>query len=116
MRNTGLKFICDTVSLRVENTKTLFTKPYALNPVVKMPIAHGDGNYFADEETLNRLEGEGQVLFRYDPVNPNGSQRNIAGIMNEKGNVMGMMPHPERCSEAVLGNEGGRKLFESLIS
>ena len=81
-----------------------------------MPIAHGDGNYFADEETLNRLEGEGQVLFRYDPVNPNGSQRNIAGIMNEKGNVMGMMPHPERCSEAVLGNEGGRKLFESLIS
>jgi phosphoribosylformylglycinamidine synthase len=115
MRNAGLKFICDTVSLRVENTNTLFTKPYALNPVVKMPIAHGDGNYFADEETLNRLEGEGQVLFRYDPVNPNGSQRNIAGIMSEKGNVMGMMPHPERCSEAALGNENGKKLFESLI-
>lgn len=116
MRNAGLKFICDTVSLRVLNNKTLFTRHYPLDTVVHMPIAHGDGNYFADEETLNRLEGEGQVLFRYAPVNPNGSQRNIAGIMNEKGNVMGMMPHPERCSEGALGNEDGRKLFESLIS
>lgn len=123
MRNENLKFICETVSLRVENTDSRFTKAFALNPgpstpnpVVRMPIAHGEGNYFADEETLNRLEREGQVVFRYDPVNPNGSRRNIAGIINEGGNVLGMMPHPERCSEAILGNEDGRKIFESLIS
>lgn len=116
MRNAGLKFICDTVSLRIENNKTPFTKRYTLYAPVRLPIAHGDGNYFADEETLNRLEGEGQIVFRYDPVNPNGSQRNIAGIVNAKGNVLGMMPHPERCSEAALGNEDGRKVFESLIS
>ncbi len=116
MRNAGLKFICDTVSLRVKNNGTAFTKRYPLSAAVKMPIAHGDGNYFADEETLKRLEGEGRVVFRYDPINPNGSQRNIAGIINTKGNVLGMMPHPERCSETALGNEDGRKLFESLIS
>jgi phosphoribosylformylglycinamidine synthase len=116
MRNAGLKFICDTVSLRIENNKTHFTKRYTLYDPIRLPIAHGDGNYFADDETLNRLEGEGQIVFRYDPVNPNGSQRNIAGIVNEKGNVMGMMPHPERCSERALGNEEGRKVFESLIS
>lgn len=105
MRNKNLKFICETVSLQVEKT----------HQVIRMPIAHGDGNYFADEETLNRLEGEGQVLLRYHPVNPNGSQRNIAGIRNAKGNVMGMMPHPERCAEAALGNEDGKKIFESLL-
>jgi phosphoribosylformylglycinamidine synthase len=115
MRNAGLKFVCDTVSLKVENTMTRFTKLYAKSPVVRMPIAHGDGNYFADKETLNRLEGEGQVLFRYNMGNPNGSQRDIAGIMNERGNVLGLMPHPERCAEAALGNEDGKKLFESLI-
>ncbi len=115
MRNAGLKFICETVSLKVENADTRFTKAFALNTVVKIPIAHGDGNYFADKETLDRLEGEGQVVFRYDPINPNGSQRNIAGIINAKGNVLGLMPHPERCSEAILGNEDGRKLFESMI-
>lgn len=123
MRNQNIKFICETVSLRVENTETPFTKKYSfpltpcpLPPVVRMPIAHGEGNYFADPETLERLEGEGRVVFRYHPINPNGSQRDIAGIVNEKGNVLGMMPHPERCSEGILGNEDGRKVFESLIS
>lgn len=115
MRNVGLKFVCEMVSLRVENTRTLFTKPYTLNPVVRMPIAHGEGNFVADEETLDRLEDEGRVVFRYEPVNPNGSRRNIAGIMNREGNVLGMMPHPERCSETALGNEDGRKVFESII-
>lgn len=145
MRNASLKFICETVSLKVENTDTLFTKRYAPSPlppsapsvplghlprqagkfpsrgggwgrvIVRMPIAHGDGNYFADEETLNRLEGEGQVVFRYHPENPNGSQRSIAGIVNQAGNVFGMMPHPERCSDPIFGNEDGRKLFESII-
>ena len=114
MRNQGLKFICENTALKVVNNDSLFTKDYAPNTVVHMPIAHGDGNYFADEATLNRLEGEGQVLFRYES-NPNGSQRNIAGIRNAKGNVMGMMPHPERCAEGILGNEDGKKIFESLI-
>lgn len=116
MRNRDLKFICETVSLRVANHLTAFTKKYVKNARIRLPIAHGEGNYFADEETLKRLEGEGRVVFRYDPVNPNGSQKNIAGIINERGNVLGMMPHPERCSEGILGNEDGRKLFESLIS
>lgn len=115
MRNAGLKFVCETVSLRVENTRTLFTKLYALNPVVRMPIAHGEGSFVADEETLDRLEDEGRVIFRYEPINPNGSRRNIAGIMNREGNVLGMMPHPERCSEEALGGEDGRKVFESII-
>lgn len=116
MRNRDLKFICETVSLSVANHQTLFTKQYSRNDRIRIPIAHGDGNYFADEETLNRLEGEGRVAFRYDGVNPNGSQRNIAGILNENGNVLGMMPHPERCSEKILGNEDGRKVFESILS
>ncbi|MBI2981464.1 MAG: phosphoribosylformylglycinamidine synthase subunit PurQ [Deltaproteobacteria bacterium] len=127
MRNANLQFICETVSLRVENFETRFTSAYSRGGVtppvhvrtppvhVRMPIAHGDGNYFADKETLKRLEGQGQVVFRYDPVNPNGAARNIAGIINPGGNVLGMMPHPERCSEALLGNEDGRRLFESLI-
>ncbi len=116
MRNRDLKFVCETVSLKVANHRTAFTKKYERGARIRIPIAHGEGNYFADEETLNRLEGEGRVAFRYDGVNPNGSQRDIAGILNENGNVLGMMPHPERCSEAVLGNEDGRKLFESIIS
>lgn len=115
MRNKNLKFVCDTVSLKVVNNQSRFTRNYTPDAVIHMPIAHGEGNYFADAETLNRLEGEGRVLFKYHPVNPNGSQRNIAGIMNEKGNVLGMMPHPERCAEAMLGNEDGKKLFESLL-
>lgn len=115
MRNAGLKFVCETVSLRVENVGTKFTKRYLRNSIANMPVAHGDGNYFADEESLKRLEGEGRVVFRYSPRNPNGAIHDIAGIINEKGNVLGMMPHPERCSEPVLGNEDGRRLFESII-
>ncbi len=116
MRNRDLKFICETVSLEVANNGTQFTRAYPLNSKVRIPIAHGEGNYFADEETLNRLEGEGRVAFRYAPVNPNGSQRNIAGIVNEKGNVLGMMPHPERCSEKILNNEDGLNVFKSILS
>lgn len=115
MRNRDLKFLCETVGLEVANHQTAFTNRYVKGERVRIPIAHGDGNYFADEDTLNRLQGEGRVVFRYAPVNPNGSQRGIAGIVNEKGNVLGLMPHPERCSEKALGNEDGRKLFESLL-
>ncbi|MBI2067294.1 MAG: phosphoribosylformylglycinamidine synthase subunit PurQ [Deltaproteobacteria bacterium] len=116
MRNANLQFICETVSLKVENTNARFTQSYLPGSIVWMPIAHGDGNYFADEESLQRLEGEGRVLLRYAPINPNGAMHDIAGIMNEQGNVMGLMPHPERCSEGLLGNEDGRRLFESIIN
>jgi phosphoribosylformylglycinamidine synthase len=116
MRNRDLKFICETVSLRVANHQTAFTNKYGKNDRVRLPIAHGEGNYFADDGTLDRLEGEGRVVFRYDPINPNGSQRNIAGIMNEKGNVLGMMPHPERCAETAMGNEDGLRVFQSVVS
>ena len=124
IRNRGLKFICRDVHARVENDRTAFTARLRRGQVLKIPIAHGEGNYVADEETLKRIEGEGQVLFRYtspqgnldDRFNHNGSMNAIAGIMNEAGNVMGMMPHPERCSEAVLGNEDGRGVFESLAA
>jgi len=116
MRNRDLKFICETVSIEVANHRTAFTKNYEKQARLRMPIAHGEGNYFADGETLRRLEGDGRVVFRYAPVNPNGSQNDIAGIINEAGNVLGMMPHPERCAEVMLGNEDGRKVFESIIS
>ena len=96
------------------NNQSRFTKKYSPNAEVCIPIAHGEGNYFADEETLKRIEGNGQVIFRY-LKNPNGSLNDIAGIINEKGNVLGMMPHPERCMEGVLSNEAGKKVFESLL-
>jgi len=115
MRNANLKFLCETVGIQVANHTTAFTKRYGPREGIRLPIAHGEGNYFADHETLKRLEGDGRVVFRYAPVNPNGSQKNIAGIVNEQGNVLGMMPHPERCAEKALGNEDGKKLFESLI-
>ncbi len=117
MRNAGLKFICEQTDLLIENTKTDFTKNYAValgKPQASIPIAHGEGNYFADTETLKKLEGDGRVVFRY-VNNPNGSQNDIAGIINDKGNVLGMMPHPERCAESSLGNEDGLKLFQSLL-
>ncbi|MEE9613581.1 MAG: phosphoribosylformylglycinamidine synthase subunit PurQ [Thermodesulfobacteriota bacterium] len=124
MRNRGLKFICEYVSLRVENDSTPFTGAYKEGQVVRIPIAHADGNYFADDETLERLEKNGQVVFRYSTpdgrvvpeANPNGALGNIAGIINEAGNVMGMMPHPERASEAELGSTDGRGVFESVIA
>jgi phosphoribosylformylglycinamidine synthase len=114
MRNAGLEFVCRTVPLRVENSQSLFTSGYEAGQEIRIPVAHHDGNYFADEATLDRLEGEGRVAFRYlDQVN--GSIRDIAGILNEAGNVLGMMPHPERAIEDELGSSDGRALFESAI-
>lgn len=115
VRNRDLHFICDRVPLRVERTDKPWTKLYQTGEVITLPIAHGEGNYYADADTLARLEDNGQVLFRYEGENPNGSLNNIAGICNEKGNVLGMMPHPERASEQILGGTDGFKLFEGLL-
>lgn len=114
MRNAGLDFICRDVTLSVENSQTVFTSRYSAGEQVTIPVAHHDGNFFADEGTLARLEGEGRVVFRYgEPVN--GSARDIAGIINARGNVLGMMPHPERVIEAAHGGTDGRRLFEGLV-
>ena len=116
MRNAGLKFVCRDVTLRVEETQSIFTRKYDKGQTVTFPIAHGEGNYYADSETLDRLEGEGQVVFRYAPGdNPNGSMRDIAGIMNDKHNVMGLMPHPECVVDPLLGPPDGLPLFQSLV-
>jgi phosphoribosylformylglycinamidine synthase I len=116
MRNTSLKFVCREVKLEVANANTAFTRAYQPGQIIRCPVAHHDGNYFADPETLARLEGEGQVAFRYaEGTNPNGSINNIAGIVSEKGNVLGMMPHPENLIEAAHGGADGRGLFESAL-
>lgn len=116
MRNADLKFVCRPVGLEVDETQSAFTRKYNRGQRVAFPVAHGDGNYYADEATLDRLEGEGRVVFRYAPgENPNGSARNIAGILSEKRNVLGLMPHPERVCDPLLGGTDGRPLFESLI-
>ena len=123
MRNASLKFICRDVYLKVENTETIVTRCYRKDQVIRIPVAHGDGNYFADQETLDRLEGEGRVVFRYagadgevsDATNPNGSQRNIAGITDASGRIVGLMPHPERLYELPLGGTDGRRMFESVL-
>ena len=114
MRNADLKFVCEKTPLTISNGNTRFTSRYDGTTDLIIPIAHHDGNYFADDETLNRIEGEGQVVFRYGR-NPNGSARDIAGVMNEQGNVMGMMPHPERAVDAKHGGTDGVALFESLL-
>ncbi|MEN3971899.1 phosphoribosylformylglycinamidine synthase subunit PurQ [Sphingomicrobium sp. XHP0235] len=114
MRNAGLHFICRTAALTVANARTPFTRGYTSGETIHIPVAHHDGNYQADAKTLDRIEGEGQVAFRY-VENLNGSARSIAGIVNETGNVLGMMPHPERAFEAAHGNTDGRRLFESLL-
>jgi phosphoribosylformylglycinamidine synthase I len=122
VRNRGLKFVCKDVELKRDGKQTRFTKSVPERLV--LPIAHAEGNYTADPATLDRLEGEGRVVFRYcaadgaltDASNPNGSARNIAGIANEAGNVVGLMPHPERASEAILGNAAGRALFEAVLA
>jgi phosphoribosylformylglycinamidine synthase subunit PurQ / glutaminase len=114
MRNAGLKFVCKPVALSVEETQSAFTRKYDKGQSVTFPVAHGEGNYYADDETLNRLEGEGRVLFRYQ-TNPNGSARDIAGIVSEKRNVLGLMPHPERVVDPLTGGSDGRALFQSLI-
>lgn len=114
MRNASQNFICRTVELIVENNQTLFTGGYEAGEVIHIPVAHHDGNYFADDVTLDRLEGEGRVAFRYaQPIN--GSRRDIAGVLNAQGNVLGMMPHPERAIEDVLGSSDGLRLFESAV-
>lgn len=122
-RNPSLHFVCETVTVRVERSDTPFTRHYRQGQVLRLPIAHNEGSYYADEATLARLEGEGQVVFRYCDArgelsvqaNPNGSAHAIAGIVNERGNVLGMMPHPERAAEALLGSDDGRALFASLL-
>jgi len=116
MRNAGLKFVCRPVGLTVSETQSAFTRRYDSGQRVVFPVAHGDGNYFADDETLDALEGENRVAFRYvEGENPNGSARNIAGILNAKRNVLGLMPHPERVVDPVVGGTDGRALFLSLI-
>ena len=123
LRNQSLSFICKDVHLKVEHSESLFTRECTAGEVLRIPIAHGEGNYFADDATLDRLEANAQVLFRYaEPggavtasANPNGSSRNIAGIVNERGNVLGLMPHPERASDPVLRNTDGKKIFMSVI-
>jgi phosphoribosylformylglycinamidine synthase I len=124
LRNESLCFVCKPVYLRVENVDTLFTHRYAEGQILRIPIAHGEGRYTADVETLDRLEGDGRVVFRYvdamgeatAEANPNGSVRSIAGIVNEQGNVLGMMPHPERAVDSLLGSNDGLPLFESILA
>jgi phosphoribosylformylglycinamidine synthase len=108
--------VCREVRLQVANANTAFTRGYSQHQVIRCPVAHHDGNYFADAETLKRIEGEGQVVFRYaEGTNPNGSINDIAGIVSEKGNVLGLMPHPENLIEAAHGGKDGRALFESAL-
>jgi phosphoribosylformylglycinamidine synthase len=124
LRNRSLKFVCKDVDIRVESDKTPFTRSCTQGQVLKVPIAHAEGNYYADADTLAMLEEERRVIFRYvdndgkptDEANPNGSANNIAGICSAERNVVGMMPHPERCSEAVLGNTDGKYIFASMLS
>ncbi|MER8809016.1 phosphoribosylformylglycinamidine synthase subunit PurQ [Mesorhizobium australicum] len=116
MRNTSLKFVCRQVKLEIANANTMFTRGYRPGQIIRSPVAHHDGNYFADADTLARLEGEGQVVFRYaEGTNPNGSINDIAGIVNEQGNVLGLMPHPENLIEAAHGGNDGRALFEGAL-
>jgi phosphoribosylformylglycinamidine synthase len=114
LRNSVIRFVCREVKLRVENAQSLFTGGYEAGQEILIPVAHHDGNYFADEATLDRLEGEGRVAFRY-AEDVNGSSRQIAGVLNDAGNVLGMMPHPERAIEAAHGGTDGRALFESAM-
>ncbi|MFZ5801942.1 MAG: phosphoribosylformylglycinamidine synthase subunit PurQ [Candidatus Omnitrophota bacterium] len=123
LRNKTLAFVCRDTFLKAENTRSVFTKAIRPEEILRIPVAHGEGNYYCDDETLKMLEAEGRVAFRYcseagvcdERSNPNGSRSNIAGILNARGNVLGMMPHPERASEKVLGSEDGRKIWESFL-
>jgi phosphoribosylformylglycinamidine synthase subunit PurQ / glutaminase len=113
-RNENLKFMCRPVQLKVANNDTAFTSAYKQNEVISVPIAHGEGNYYCDEETLQTLKANNQIVFTYE-TNPNGSLIDIAGITNERGNVLGMMPHPERAVDELLGSADGLKLFQSIV-
>jgi phosphoribosylformylglycinamidine synthase len=124
LRNASLKFICKDVHLRVENASTMFTNRYRKGDIAQVIVAHGDGNYFADAATLDQLEADGRVVFRYaspdgevtEASNLNGSQRNIAGIIDKSGRILGMMPHPENACEDALGSTDGRAMFESIVA
>jgi phosphoribosylformylglycinamidine synthase subunit PurQ / glutaminase len=124
MRNASLRYVCKDVLLRIEQTDTLFTSQYRKGEVIRLPVGHGDGNYFADAATLDMLEAEGRVVFRYTDAagnatpeaNPNGAQRNIAGICDARRRVLGLMPHPERLIEPALGGDDGRRFFESIVA
>ncbi|URZ88327.1 phosphoribosylformylglycinamidine synthase subunit PurQ [Floricoccus penangensis] len=115
LRNRDLKFICKTVPLKVENNNSNFTSEYEAGEIINIPVAHGEGNYYCDDETLEELKANNQIIFTYDGENINGSRESIAGITNKAGNVLGMMPHPERAMEAILGSEDGKKFFKSLL-
>lgn len=115
LRNKNLKFMCRTVELTVENNKTMFTSGYSNKEVIKVPIAHGEGNYTCDAETLASLKANNRIVFTYTTDNPNGSVENIAGIVNERGNVLGMMPHPERAVHELIGGTDGLALFKSIV-
>ncbi|WP_019243712.1 MULTISPECIES: phosphoribosylformylglycinamidine synthase subunit PurQ [Bacillus] len=114
-RNESLHFICRNVQLKVENNETMFTNMYAKDEVITIPIAHGEGNYYCDEATLQKLKENNQIVFTYEGTNPNGSLEDIAGIVNETGNVLGMMPHPERAVDSLLGSADGLNLFKSIV-
>lgn len=116
LKNRDLKFICETVHLKVENNRTLFTSLYQKGETIRIPIAHGEGNYFCDDQTLKELKENHRIVFSYAGENPNGSLANIAGIVNSSGNVLGMMPHPERAADALLGNVDGLRLFKSILN
>ncbi|MFJ7737488.1 phosphoribosylformylglycinamidine synthase subunit PurQ [Lysinibacillus sp. NPDC097287] len=115
LRNKNLKFMCRTVQLKVENNNTIFTNQYEQGQVIDIPIAHGEGNYYCDEETLQQLKDNNQIVFTYSGENPNGSLQDIAGIVNERGNVLGMMPHPERAVDALVGGADGLAVFKSIV-
>lgn len=115
LRNSSLKFVCKWIDLVVENTRSAFTCAFRRKSRIRMPIAHNEGRYFADDALLDRLEAEGRVVLRYARENPTGTSRNIVGISNERGNVVGMMPHPERASDQMLGGVDGLKVFQSMV-
>ncbi|RNB81009.1 phosphoribosylformylglycinamidine synthase subunit PurQ [Brevibacillus fluminis] len=115
LRNRSLKFRCTLSKLRVSSNDTAFTKDYGLDEVIDVPIAHGEGNYYCDEETLNKLKANNQIVFRYEGENPNGSMDDIAGIINERGNVLGMMPHPERAVHEWMTSDDGKRIFTSIL-
>ncbi|MEK4387512.1 phosphoribosylformylglycinamidine synthase subunit PurQ [Solibacillus sp. FSL W7-1464] len=115
IRNKNLKFMCRTVQLKVENNSTPFTNGYEEGEVINIPIAHGEGNYYCDDETLASLQANNQIVFTYEGENPNGSLADIAGIINREGNVLGMMPHPERAANEIVGGADGLKLFKSIV-
>ncbi|CAM3176917.1 phosphoribosylformylglycinamidine synthase subunit PurQ [Sporolactobacillus spathodeae] len=116
LKNKNLKFICETVPLKTENNQTMFTSLYKEGEIIRIPIAHGEGNYYCDDETLAELKANHQIVFTYAGENPNGSRADIAGITNRNGNVLGMMPHPERAADAMLGNKDGLRLFQSILN